>query len=115
MRNLLYAIESSDVVQCVNTGRKAAVKAEDLVVDESSEGEVVEEVCKVLPHVGIAVLAKTFVVESVNLGDLTRLVISSEDGDALGIADFEGNEEGDGLHRVVSAINIISYRSHISF
>jgi len=114
MRNLLYAIESSNVVQRVDTGRKAAVKAEDLVIDEGSEGKIVEEVCKVLPDVGIAVFAKTLVVESVNLGDLTRLVVSSEDGDALGIADFEGNEEGDGLHRVVSAINIISYRSHIS-
>lgn len=89
------------------------MKAEDLVIDEGSERKVVEEVCKVLPDVGIAVFAKTLVVESVNLGDLTRLVVSSEDGDALGIADFEGNEEGDGLHRVVSAINVISYRSRI--
>ena len=91
------------------------MKAEDLVIDEGSERKIVEKVCKVLPDVGIAVFAKTLVVESVNLGDLTRFVVSSEDGDALGIADFEGNEEGDGLHRVVSAINIISYRSHISF
>jgi hypothetical protein len=84
------------------------MKAEDLVIDEGGEREVVEEVCKVLPDVGVAVFAKTLVVESVNLGDLTRLVVSSENGDALGIADFEGNKEGDGLYGVVSAINVIS-------
>jgi hypothetical protein len=33
------------------------VEAEDLVVDEGGEGEVVEEVGEVLPHVGVAVLA----------------------------------------------------------
>ncbi len=73
------------------------MKAEDLVVDESGEGEVVEEIGEVLPHVCIAVFSETFVVEPVDLGDLAGFVVSTEDGDALRVANFEGNEEGDGF------------------
>jgi hypothetical protein len=50
-----------------------------------------------LPDVRVAVLAEAFVVESVDLSDLAGFVVSSEDGNALRVADFESNEECDGL------------------
>lgn len=50
-----------------------------------------------LPDVRIPVLAKALVVESVDLSDLAGFVVSSEDGNALRVADFEGNKEGDGF------------------
>lgn len=68
------------------------MQAEDLVVDEGGEGEVVEQVGKVLPDIGVAVLAEAFVVEAVDLGDLARLMVSAEDGDALRVSDLEGDE-----------------------
>jgi len=70
MRNLLYAIKSSNIIECVNARRETSVEAEDLVVNEGGEGKIVEKVCKVLPNIGIAILSKTFVVEAVNLGNL---------------------------------------------
>lgn len=51
-----------------------------------------------LPNIGVTIFAKAFVVESVDLSDLTGLVIPSENGDALRIADFEGYKEGDSLN-----------------
>lgn len=109
MGDLLDAIESSDVIQCVDTGRETAVKTEDLVVDQGSEGEVVEEVGKVLPHVGVAVFSEALVVEAVDLGDLTGLVVSSEDGDSLRVSDLEGDEEGDGLDGVVTSVDVVAW------
>jgi hypothetical protein len=38
-------------------------------------------------------------------------VVSSEDGDAGGISDFEGNKEGDGLDGVVTSINVVTCAS----
>ena len=54
-----------------------------LVVHQGGEGQVVEQVGEVLPHVGIAVLPQTLVVEAVHLSDLTRLVVPPQDRDAL--------------------------------
>ena len=36
-------------------------------------------------------------------------MVAAEDGDALGIPDFEGDEEGNGFDGVVAAVDIIAY------
>lgn len=64
------------------------MEAEDLILDERGEWQVVEEVGEVLPDVGVAVLAEALVVEAVDLRDLARLVVAAEDGDALRVADL---------------------------
>lgn len=109
VRDLLDPVESPDVVEGVDAGGKTAVEAEDLVVDESGEGEVVEEVGEVLPHVGVAVLAEALVVEAVYLGDLARLVVPAEDGDALGVTNLEGDQKGHGLDGVVASVNVVAW------
>ena len=86
--NLLDAVELANVVQSVDGRREATVQAEDGVANESGERKEVEEVREVLPDVGVAVLAKALVVEAVNLGDLTRLVVAAENGEAVGVADL---------------------------
>ena len=108
MWHLLDAVKGPDIVKGVDAWREAAVKAEDLVVDECGKREVVEEVGEMLPYVGIAIFAEALVVETVNLGDLAGLVVSSEDSDALWVADLKGNKEGDGLDGVVSTVDIVS-------
>ena len=41
------------------------MQAEDLVLNHCSQGQEVEELRELFPHVGVSVLAQTFVVESV--------------------------------------------------
>jgi hypothetical protein len=67
------------------------VEAEDLVVNECGEGEVVEEIGEVFPDVGIAIFSETLVVEAVDLGDLAGFVVTTEDCDALRVSDFESD------------------------
>lgn len=78
MGHLLDTVQSTDVIQCIDTRGQTAVEAEDLVVDEGGKGEVIKKVGKVLPHIGVAVLAQAFVVKAVNLSDLARLVIAAQ-------------------------------------
>ena len=85
------------------------MEAEDLVVDEGGKGEVVEEVCKVFPYIRVAIFSQTFVVETVDLRDLTGFVVATEDCDALGVSDFESDEKGDSLHGIVASINVITF------
>lgn len=84
------------------------MEAEDLVVDEGGEGKVVEQVGKVLPNVGIAVFSETLIVESVHLGDLSGLVVSSKDGDALRVSDLESDEQSDSLDGVVASVDVVA-------
>jgi hypothetical protein len=93
MWHFLNAVKSSDVVKGINARGETSVEAEDLIVDKGGEGQVVEKIREIFPHIGVAIFSETLVVESVDLGNLARFVISSEDGDSLWVADFEGNKE----------------------
>lgn len=96
--NFLNTIKRPDVVESVDGRTQSTVKTENLVFDESSEGKVVEEVGEVFPHVGIAIFAETFVIESVDLCDLSGLVVSTEDRNTLRVTDLQGDQEGNCLN-----------------
>ena len=63
----MHSVELSDLIKGVDGGRQSAVETENLVRNDCCEGQVVEEFREVLPDIGIAVLAQTFVIETVNL------------------------------------------------
>lgn len=70
MWDFLQAVQSSYVIQSVYGGRQTSVETEDLSVHQCGQRQVVEQVCEVLPDVGVAVLPQALVVEAVDLRDL---------------------------------------------
>ena len=54
--HFLDSVEGANVVKGIDTRGQTTVETENLVVDEGGERQVVEEVGKVLPDVGVAVL-----------------------------------------------------------
>ena len=109
MRHLLDPVEGADIIQRVDGRGEAAVQAEDLVVDEGRQGQVVEEVGEEFPDVGVAVFAQALVVEAVDLRDLAGFVVAAQDGDAVRVADFERDEQGDGLDGEVAAVYVVAH------
>lgn len=89
------------------------MQAEYLTVNECGEGQIVEQISKVFPHVRIPIFAQTLVVESVDLGDLTGFMVAAEDGDSFTIADLEGHQQRHCLHRVVAAIDVVTHEQVI--
>jgi hypothetical protein len=79
-----------------------------VTVDDSADGEVVEDLGAVLPGVGVAVLSVDLIVEAVDGGDLSGFVVASEEGDSFGVFDLEAEEVFEGFDGVVAAINKIS-------
>jgi hypothetical protein len=81
----------------------------DLVVDQSRQGQIIEQVREKLPNVGIPILSQTLVVEPIDLGDLPRLVVTPEDGHSISVTEFQGDEQGDGLDRVVASVDVVAH------
>ena len=76
--------------------------------DEGAQGQVVEDLAAVAPDIGAAVLAQTLVVEAVDGGDLARLVVAADQCYAVGVTDFEAEEEEEGLERVEAAVDEVA-------
>lgn len=80
-----------------------------LTLDDCSQRQVVEELREVLPHVAVAILARALVVEAVDLRDLPRFVVSSQNCDAVTVSDLQGNQQSDTLYRMMPAVYVIAH------
>lgn len=82
--------------------------AKDTPVDDSSEGEVVEDLAAVAPDVRGAVLALALVEEAVHLRDLPRLVVAPDERDPVGVAHFVCEQQEKGLDGVEPAVDEVA-------
>lgn len=77
MWHLLYTIKSPDIIERIDARGETSVEAEDLVIDQSCQGKVVEEIGEIFPDVCVAVFSKALVVETVDLCDLAGFVVAA--------------------------------------
>jgi len=111
MRNLLVSGDGSDLIDGADVRREASVDTENLAVNESGEGEVVEDLCAIFPGVGVAVLLLALIVEAVHLGDLPALVVTPEERDLVGPPRLQGKQEGERLETVVATIDEVAHEN----
>ena len=52
------------------------MNTKDLVIDDHTQGEKVEHICKIMPHVGVTILSCAFCVEAVGLRYAARFVVA---------------------------------------
>ena len=76
--DFLEAVDAVDVVYGADERGQTAMHAQDFVVDQRSDAHAVEDVNQILPGIGAAVLLHALIVETVHLGDLATLVVSSQ-------------------------------------
>ena len=101
MRDLLFPVYHPDLINSLDGGREPTVHTEDLVVYHGREGQVIEDLGAVVPHVDGPVLPETLVVEPVNLGYLSALVVTADQRDPVRISDLGGNSIGVGVSKQV--------------
>ena len=83
--------------------------AEDFTLDNSSDTEVIEDFSAVFPRVSISVLSNGLVIEAVHGGDLSSLVVSSQQGDVSWVLELQAEQKLEGLDRVETSVNEISH------
>eukprot|EP00418_Pyrodinium_bahamense_P010375 CAMPEP_0179122682 /NCGR_PEP_ID=MMETSP0796-20121207/57909_1 /TAXON_ID=73915 /ORGANISM="Pyrodinium bahamense, Strain pbaha01" /LENGTH=143 /DNA_ID=CAMNT_0020821307 /DNA_START=559 /DNA_END=990 /DNA_ORIENTATION=+ len=81
--------------------------SEYLVLHKCCQGEVVKEVCEVLPCALAVVFSCTLVVKAVDLRDLPALVVPTKDRDPLWETHLEAEQQGDTFHREVATVHVI--------
>mmetsp|Transcript_46806 Transcript_46806/g.100246 ORF Transcript_46806/g.100246 Transcript_46806/m.100246 type:complete len:256 (-) Transcript_46806:193-960(-) len=108
VRDLLDSVDLPNVIQGLDVGRESSVLAEDLVVHQGRERQVVEEVGEALPCARAAILAHTLVVEAIDLGDLSAFVVPPEHCDSFPEPHLEAEEQRDALHREVPSVYIVA-------
>lgn len=64
------------------------MQTEELILNHSSEREVVKELGENLPNIGVSILPATFIIESINLSDLPGLMISSQNSYSVFVSHF---------------------------
>ena len=79
---------------------------EDLVVDESSNGETVETVGETLPQAHV-VSSLALIVEAVNTVDRSAFVIASEEKEVELVFELVGKEKAYGLYALLTTIDIV--------
>jgi len=84
--------------------------AENFVVDDSCQRQIVEYFSAVSPDIDWTVLAKALVVKAIDLSNLSALVVASDQRDAFWVADLQGQQKQERLHRVVASVNEITHK-----
>ncbi len=86
MRDFLRTCDDADLIDSPDLGRQAAVDAEDGAVDNGGENKEIEDLTTCFPYRSIAILVLALLVETVNLRNLTRLVISADKNYSIGVS-----------------------------
>lgn len=62
----------------------------DAVINDGRKTQVIKNLAAISPHIGGAELLETFVVETIDLGDLSRLMVASDKSDSIRVSDLVG-------------------------
>jgi hypothetical protein len=83
------------------------VHGEDLLIDDSSNGQAVEAVGECLPQLDV-VSPLALVVESVDTVDGRALVVTAENEEILGVLDLVCEEQADGLEGLLATVDVVA-------
>ena len=109
-----WAHDTADLLHGVQIGAEAAVHGEDLLVDDGGNGEAVEAVGESLPELNV-VPPLALVVEAVDPVDRGALVVAAQDEEVFGVLDLVGEEQADGLERLLASVNVVTQEEVVCF
>lgn len=87
---------------------------EDLLINNSSNGQAVEAVSKGLPQLNV-ISSLALVVEAVDAVDRGAFVVTTEDEEVLWVFDLVRKQEADRLQRLLSSVDIVAQEQVVGF
>lgn len=86
MRNLLGTGNDTDLIEGANLRAQATVYAKNFAVNDCSEDKEVEDLTACLPNRSVPIFLLALFVETVDLSNLTRLVVAADEGDTIRVS-----------------------------
>ncbi len=77
MRNFLSAGDNTDLIDGTDLRTQTTMNTENFTINNGSKNKEIEDLAARFPNRSIAILLLTLLVETINLGDLTGLVVTS--------------------------------------
>lgn len=108
MRNFDLPVDCPDLVDELNFRRQSTMNAQYFVLDDCSERQVVKCLIAVFPWSWIPVLLHNLIVEAIDRGNLSWLVIAPQEDDFFGVFDFVAKQELDCFDWIVSSVHKVS-------
>lgn len=102
-----WSHDSPDLLHRVQVRAQTTVHGEDLLIDDSGDGQAVEAVGECLPQLDV-VSALALVVETVDTIDGSTLVVAAEDKEVLGVLDLVCEEQANGLERLLATVDVVT-------
>lgn len=99
--------DSADLLHGVQIRAQTTVHRKDLLVDDSGDRKAIEAVGECLPQLDV-ISALALVVETVDAVDRGAFMVTSEDEEVLGVLDLVGQEQADGLERLLAAVDVVA-------
>lgn len=81
---------------------------ENLIIYHDTECQKIKHVGKVMPNVGVAILAGALGIEAIGLGDAARLVVASYQMNSVGVSQFQTNKKGNSFDAEHAAVYIVA-------
>ena len=90
------------------------METEDLSFYNSGHRYVVKEISEHFPYFLASKFLLTFLIESIDLSNSSRFMVSSGEVNTLGISDFQSNKKGYSFNWVVASIYEIAHEEIVS-
>uniref|UniRef100_A0A7S4L074 Uncharacterized protein n=1 Tax=Paramoeba aestuarina TaxID=180227 RepID=A0A7S4L074_9EUKA len=85
------------------------MNTQDILINEYGKWKVIEYFCKIFPCVRRSVFIQALIIKSIDLCDLTTLVISANQTYLAWIAYFQKKENSEALHRMEASVDKVSH------
>lgn len=97
-----------DLADFLNMRGQSSVHAENLVLDDCCDRQVVEGVHKPVPRVVTPVFSINFIVKAVVFCCETTFMVTPQKSNLVGVLDLVGKQESDGLNTVVAPVHVVA-------
>ena len=107
MTYISWSHDPPDLLHRVQGRAQTTMHGEDLLIDDSSDGQAVEAIGECLPQLDV-VSALALIVKTVDTVDRSTLVVTAKDEEVLGVFDLVCEEQANGLQRLLATVDVIA-------